>query len=272
MYPPHRVSVRTRRARERERAALSLIRHRRYSSTMTSSSPPAMIAQLATLLSLDQETITTQILPYMTTSLRSPAEVQGYLTSLLPPTLQGREFTTKYMALRFPPPPPPPVAQGGKAGWGARVPSSSSSSKQPPPPTTDHSTLSREFGQGGTVYVKNRVEEEGGWGGGGKGKARGSGSNTPTSGAGSRVNSRSSTPLPPPAIPATPAPAPTPAPSKSQSKQAEPTSAGGAGVVDLSEAASVELLAVDRALRSLGAGGGGPAKRGGKGCFCQGRF
>lgn len=234
------------------------------------SSPAAMVSTLASLLGLDEPTVKEQILPYMTT-MRSPQQVQQYLETLLPPGTASANFTRNYLNLRFPPPPPPPQPKLATDAWGnpVRVPKvvasgSSSSNGRAQVSEQERKAIEREFGNLGKVYVKNR-EDEGGWGGGGGGKKSrsASGKNSPIPPAftpPAAVSSPNTPHLPPPV----PEPSRKLVPTTSKARKGEDPAAA---VVDLSEAASIEMLEVDRALRSFVKG-----KTAAKGCFCQGEL
>ncbi|GJN94137.1 hypothetical protein Rhopal_007211-T1 [Rhodotorula paludigena] len=232
--------------------------------------PAALVASLAQLTGLDDETTREQLFPHLD-SLQQPQEIRNYLDSLLAPGPAAQSFVSSYLAQRFPPPTPAPSRAGGSSTWAAPPPSpppvASSSTRGPSPADSRQRTLERALAsapKGGKVYLKDRGDDDlAGWGGGGAKSGRAKSGRASPAGSGSGI--------PVVGVPTVrTVTAPRSAPQHQQQKGGKGKGKEAAAAepeLELSEEAAQELLRIDRALKSFDSRSATQQRR----CFCQAR-
>ncbi|GAA5933760.1 uncharacterized protein JCM15063_001411 [Sporobolomyces koalae] len=211
---------------------------------------PSTAAQLAPLIGLDEQTVSEQILPHLS-SMSSANEVKNYLLSLLVPGTASQEFIQAYIRQRFHSA-SAAAASNPTSTWAARpaapAPTSSRSSVYDRARKQEQLEQAFQGGPQGKLYRKGDLDPP-----------HGATSSTPNSTANSsRNNSRS----------ASPATASRTIPALVQAKagkgKARETSSN---VVDLPESVAQELREIDRDLRNFATTTS--AKR--SACFCSAR-
>lgn len=243
-----------------------------------SSAPAALTASLAHLLSLDVPTVEQQLMPYLA-SLSTSQQVRAHLSELLPQSTQSDRWKDDYERWRgfkasY------PAGQGSttdvkkNTAWGKpvsarrdEVTATTSGDK----PSVDRQALERQFGNTGKVYIKSRGDDDdAGWGGVRASQSGSAKSSRPGSGRASPNAAAPSESAPTsaykPTIHTKPAPplAASTVTTKGKGKvSSEPL------LLDLSEQAAADLLAIDRALRSFSISDKRPINPK-RVCFCQG--
>ncbi|PWN21764.1 hypothetical protein BCV69DRAFT_297976 [Microstroma glucosiphilum] len=118
-------------------------------------SDQAAVQQIAGFTGLDNETVSTQILPYVK-KLPDAQALRHHLIDLIGPGSAQTTFVKQLVDTQFPPPPPPQPVSHSKptqsSGSSSNAKSGQSSSNAPV-------DLSKAFGSSGAVYVKDRGQK-----------------------------------------------------------------------------------------------------------------
>ncbi|CDZ97695.1 Zinc finger, C2HC5-type [Phaffia rhodozyma] len=237
------------------------------------------VSQLSSLTFIDEETVKTQLIPYLE-SFKSKADLQDHLENLLgKSTPESQAFISSYLFLRFPPSLPTPAPISAPAPVVASKPKPSTKPKKlnpnGPKPGRD---WTNDFGATGTVYIKQAEES---WSTSNRSGSSDAGD------VGSRGSSGRSTPVP---LGGTPSikivPSKKSSAAKTGSMVSDMLKGTGLKVVETSnqskkpvEKKSAEVERMENLIRDVenyGVGGDGLGKRALKkgragGCFCRAR-
>ncbi|ODN84713.1 hypothetical protein L202_00604 [Cryptococcus amylolentus CBS 6039] len=126
--------------------------------------PPWIVNDMTKILGLDEETVAQMIMPQLE-EVASEARLRAHLQSFLGPTQAARDFTTRYLALRFPSISNTASAlPNTKLAPDSDIAKSKANVKSPVPGSSSGAGSSRAiqdaFGPGGKVYMKNRDADE----------------------------------------------------------------------------------------------------------------
>ncbi|WVQ71572.1 hypothetical protein IAR50_001112 [Cryptococcus sp. DSM 104548] len=149
--------------------------------------PPWVVSEITKILGLDEQTVTQMILPQLE-DVVIETKLRAHLQSFLGPTQAARDFTNRYVALRFPSISNTASAlPNTKLAPDADIAKSKTKAKPPIHGSTSGAGSSRAvqdaFGPGGKVYMKNRDADDASslfrGGSGSQGGVSRSGSSTP---------------------------------------------------------------------------------------------
>ncbi|GAA5912319.1 C2HC5-type zinc finger protein [Sporobolomyces salmoneus] len=226
---------------------------------------PSLASQLAPLIGLDEQTVSEQILPHLST-ITSAQEIKNYLLTLLAPGKASQEFIASYLSLRFPSNSSSQSTQAtSKPSSRWATPSQSRSASPLPPTSTSRiyqeekrkEVLQKAFNGGnGKIYRKNEGDDAAGWGG-----KSSSNSRTSSTAGSSRVPTSQSASIPV-QTKSTPSSSTSTTTTKGKSKQI-----AGIDIVEFSPSALSQLHEIDRSLKSFTSS----KSKSSSSCFCSAR-
>ncbi|GAA5993385.1 hypothetical protein JCM5350_002158 [Sporobolomyces pararoseus] len=115
---------------------------------------PSLASQMAPLIGLDEQTVSEQILPHLST-ISSSGEIKNYLLTLLAPGKPSQDFIQTYLNQRFP---PSDSNSSSNRKWTTTSSSSSTRSNSPLLPPPSSSSLNRGSNSQNSSIVNSRTQ------------------------------------------------------------------------------------------------------------------